>query len=392
MPVSTNPIIDTLRPSAIREMFARARPDSINLTLGQPTLPPDPELIRLAREDDDRAGYGYTPNEGLYELRALIAAHHPLPERLKQPENVLVTVGSSEAMFVALSVLVKPGDKVLLSELSFPSYANILRFFGAEPIGLPCGPKQGYKLDLAAIQAGIAQHAPRGLILNSPSNPFGQIDDSAFLSRLGEIIGGIGDFWAVSDEIYRDLLYTDAPIASLADFAPEQTVVVSGLSKSHAVPGMRLGYLIAEQAWIAKATRVHQMIVGCAPRFAQHFAIRAFQKPESFQASVPFYEAAREAFVEAAKGLPKETPYQLGEGAFYATLDLSFFDEPSVDMALDLLEEENVVVVPGSAFGEGDARFWRLSYAGGAEPIRAALPRIGRFLARRVAAPGTGAG
>lgn len=370
-----------LEPSIIREMSGRRRPTSIDLSLGEPALPPEPELLERAFARLKSGPQGYTMNAGMPELREAIARHHALAGR-GGAEHVIVTVGSEEAVFLALTTLLEVGDEVLIPEPGYPAYRGIARLLGATPVSYAIRRETGLVPRAEAIARVLTPRA-RVLVLNGPSNPFGTIDDAEELARLADLARQ-HDVAVVSDEIYRDLYYRAAPPPSITTLHDE-AILIGGLSKSCAMTGLRLGYLVAPADLVKKATLAHQLMVTCAPRIAQLMALDVFEHPEHLRAHVPFYARAREAIEAARPTLPAEAPLHLGDGAFYAVLDVSrFAGGDPLRLALELLDEEDVVAVPGIAFGPAGDWFFRLSYAAGADAIREGLARIARFLGRRI--------
>jgi aminotransferase len=363
-------------------MSGRRRPTSVDLSLGEPAIPPDPEIIDRAMTALRSGPQGYTENAGLAALREMIARHHAIPER-DLCENVIVTVGSEEAVYLAMSAMLDPGEEVLIPEPGYPAYKNIALLLGAKPVTYPITQGTGLVARAEAIEPLLTERT-RGLILNAPSNPFGTIDDAQELSKIARLAETRG-FLVLSDEIYRDLLYRTEPPASIARMTGA-SIFVSGLSKSCSMTGFRLGYLIGSAKLVKHATFAHQMLVTCAPRIAQLAAMEIFKEPRRLSANLPYYEASRAALRSVAHELPTDAPLFLGDGAFYAILDVSKYARGDpLALALELLEKEDVVVVPGVAFGPSGHWFWRLSYAAGAEASREGLHRIGRFLATRPA-------
>lgn len=371
---------EALAPSLIREMSRRRKPTSVDLSLGQPARSADEDILRGAFADLLRTGTGYTDNAGLFELREAIARRHAIPGR-DRAENVIVTVGSEEAVFLAVLASVDPGDEVLVPEPGYPAYAGIVRLLGGVPVAYPIERSSGLRVSAAEVEARLGARA-RAIILNSPSNPFGAVDERAELERLAALAGDRG-LVLISDEIYRDLVYGRAPPLSVAELTP-RSLFVAGLSKSCSFTGLRLGYLIADEGFVRKATLAHQLAVTCAPRLAQLAALRVLMEPSRLGANLPYYEEARRTIRERASLLPPGAELLLGEGAFYAVLDVAAYARGDpMALALELLEEEDVVVVPGTAFGPSGAWFWRLSYAAGAGAAGEGLERIARFLERR---------
>ncbi len=366
-----------LAPSIIRQMNAKRRPSSVDLTLGQPSLPAERSVVESALAEMYRTTDGYTENAGLRELRALIASHHSLPER-QSPENVIVTVGTEQGVYLSVSCAIDPGDEVLVPEPGYPAYEGMVTLAGGVPVRYPVRREQGLIPKAEQIGACLTERT-RAVVINSPSNPFGTVAPPEELEKIGRLCDAHG-LVAVSDEVYSDLVYTGGSAPSIASFT-HRSARVGGLSKSCAFCGFRLGYVIADSTFIQKATVAHQMMVTCAPRLSQLMAIEVFKKPELLKAHLPFYATARERVRTVAAELPPDAPLFLGEGAFYAVLDVSnHAREGSMALALQLLEHEDVVVVPGTAFGPNGDWFWRISYAAGAEIASEGMARIARFI------------
>ena len=371
------PAAAALSPSIIREMSRRKGPDTLDLTLGQPARAPDPDLLDRALEALRAGPPGYTENAGLPELRAALAAHHG-----RAPEEVVVTVGSEQAVYLALTAALSPGDEVLVPDPGYPAYPGIVRLLGGVPVPYPVPAATGRVPELDALEARVGPRT-RVVIWNAPSNPFGVVPRRSVTERLVELCQRRG-IAVLSDEIYRDLRYDGAPFTSPADLDPEG-FLVGGLSKSCALTGFRLGWLIAPPAFVAQATLAHQLMVTCAPRLSQLVALEVFREPSRLTAHLPDYARARAALAEARDALPPEVELRLGQGAFYAVLELAGARLPeggAMALALEALRAVDVAVVPGAAFGPDD-RFWRLSYAAGAEVAEAGLRRLGAFLTDR---------
>lgn len=371
--------VGLLQPSIIREMSNRRRPTSIDLSLGEPALPPDPELLDRAFAKLKAGPQGYTHNAGLPELREGFARLHGFPGR-GAAENVIVTVGSEEALFLAMSALLDPGDGVLMPDPGYPAYLGIARVLGARALPFSVSREEGLRQTAASIERAY-QPGAKLLILNSPSNPFGTVIPRDELERIARFAAD-KDLVVVSDEIYRDLYYGPEAPASICELM-ERSFFVGGLSKSCAMTGLRLGYLIGEAEFMKKATLLHQLMVTCAPRLAQLAALEVVARPELLRAHVPHYEAARAKVHELSARFPAHARVLLGDGAFYAIVDVEAAAQGDpLALALRLLDEEDVVAVPGVAFGASGAWFLRLSYAAGAEKVGAGFERLAAFLAR----------
>lgn len=349
-------------------MSRRKKASTIDLTLGQPSAEPDPILMERALAAYYKGAKGYTENAGLSELRALIGSHYG-----RSMEEVLVTVGSEEAVYLAFSTLLNPGDEVLIPVPGYPAYPGIVKMMGGVAVPYPIEANQGRKPSWAVIEPFVSPRT-KVILWNAPSNPFGTIPDKVCTEQVVEEAAK-QNIVVMSDEIYRDLVYEDfefaAPVGS-------HVVTVGGLSKSCALTGFRLGFLLAPAEFVKRATLVHQLMVTCAPRLSQLFAVEVFCRPEVLKAHLPLYRAARKALREGASQLPDHVGLSLGEGAFYATLEFEDTEQDSLALAVQAVEQADVAVVPAEAFG--GRGFWRLSYAAGAEAAAEGLRRLGSFL------------
>ncbi len=366
-----------LAPSIIRGMSGRKKATSIDLSLGQPARSIDDDLLTGSIERAKSEPLGYTENAGLRELRGLIASHYGFFER-ETADHVIVTVGSEQALYLALTACVNDGDEVLFPDPGYPAFEGVARLVGGVPVGYPVSRETGFGPRRAALEAKLTARS-RVVVLNVPSNPFGAVAEPRELQAIAELCESRG-LVVVSDEIYRDLYYGREKISSICEFT-RSALFVSGLSKSCAMTGLRLGYLVGDAAFIKQATLAHQLMVTCAPTLSQFAAAQVFREPGRLRAHLGDYQAARDAVRVAAKDLPEDAPLFLGDGAFYAIIDVSQYAQGDpLALAMTLLEEEDVVVVPGTAFGASGDWFWRLSYAAGVEPVTQGLRRIARFL------------
>lgn len=372
-----SPRAQALEPSIIREMSARKGPATVDLTLGQPSQAPDRELIERAMARYWEGSPGYTENAGMLELREALARHHKLPS----PLSVIVTVGSEQAVYLALTSMLEEEDEVLLPDPGYPAYRGIVRLLGGVPVAYDIKPELGMIPDVAQLEA-LCTPKTKAIIWNAPSNPFGVIPPDSITTSAITLTKKRGIAF-ISDEIYRDLQYGRVP--KMPSEIDSDIFLVSGLSKSCALTGFRLGYLTGPESFIKKATLASQLMVTCAPRLSQLMALDIYSNPKYLRAHIPFYEQARVAVAEACKYLPKEASLRLGEGAFYATIDVRAWlheQRNSMDLALQLLKEEDVALIPGVAFGDRGDWFLRLSYAAGAELAAKGVKRLGRFLER----------
>jgi aminotransferase len=364
-----------MAPSPIRELFNARRPTSINLGLGEPGMPVPMELFDAGVARFRATRPGYTPNAGMDALRARIAAHYRLPHA-DRAENVIVTVGLQEALFSTLLAIADPGDEIVICDPAFLAYATVAELLGLKVVRVPLSREAHFAVDADRLAAAVGPRT-RAVLLNSPDNPTGRVDSEAELRRLVAATEAHGP-WLISDEVYGELYYGARP-ASLGTMS-ERALVLGALSKSCSMTGFRLGWVLAPQP-IAKAiAAVHQFNVTCAPTISQCLALEAFEDPRWLSNLRPEFAARRELMLHALE--PLGLPWVPCHGGFFVFLDVSSIGVPSLMLARRLLEEGDVVTVPGSAFGAGGEGFLRLSFAGREEDIGAGVERVAQVLAK----------
>lgn len=355
-----------LKPSLIRQIHALKQPTSLDCSLGEPTLPIEPELWSRGLARYEREAKGYTPNLGLASLRGLIGKHHG-----GDADNVVVTVGSEEALFLAFFTLLDQGDEVIIADTCYPAYAGLATMCGATAVRVPL---KDYTLDPDAVTAAITDQT-RLVITSSPSNPFGRCDSAAALEALSRSADEHG-FYVLSDEIYRELYFGASPPPAVSG---ARVLRVGGLSKSCAMTGHRLGWIVAPKELVTAMWPVHQLAVTAAGTLAQQLAIEAFSEPRFLQAHRAHYERA---WAQAKQALDTyEIPYIEPHGAFYAMCPIVPPEEDAFEYCKRFLREKDAVIVPGTAFGPGGARFVRISFAGRAEDFAETARRLAAFRA-----------
>lgn len=371
-----------LAPSLIRAIHDRKRPDAIDLGMGQPTLHPDLSPFEEALDWVRQNGCPYSPNGGFAELRAAIAGHFRYPG-LDTADQALVTLGSTEALYLAIKGLLdqEAGDELLVVGPTFPAYQKMGYMEGLPTREVMLEASEDFAPNADRVLAALSPKT-RLLALASPCNPTGRIWPEAELTRLADgLLHAPRPIYVLWDEVYRDLYYTAAPPPSLARFYP-RTLVAGSLSKSCALTGLRLGWLLAPSEAFAPVYKVHQLTISCAETLAQRAALSIFRRPALLSAHRAHYVAQHRALCQTADelGLSLIRP----EGTFYALLRLPpRWAKDSYGCAMALLERENVVTIPGSAFGaEG---FLRLTFVAPIDQVRTALARIAQFLAHSAA-------
>ena len=360
--------------SVIRQIFDRAKPGSINLGLGEPDLK-TPEVIRQAgaRVITDEQN-GYTLQAGLPELRNRIAAQYPYLDQ--RADRVIVTAGSQEALYLALLTLVDEGDEVLLPDPGFVAYPTIVRMAGGTPkyYRLPATDK--FQFDADDFRRALTAET-KVVVCMSPSNPTGRSLSDDDLKLIADCLKDRGCY-LISDEIYRDLYYTDEQPKSASSFY-ERTIVISGLSKSLSMTGWRLGWMCGPEEVIKGALVLHGYVTTCASTISQKAALTAWSS-EAEAARADFRQTFRVRRDYLLRSLKEELNLDavIPDGAFYTMVDVSSYG-PSMEVALKLLEEK-VITVPGSGFGSESAGYLRVSFCADLDILDEGVRRIGRAL------------
>lgn len=373
-----------LKSSGIRAFFDMANeiPDVISLGVGEP----DFDTLWHIRETGIQALQSgktfYTSNAGLQELRAAISSYTKRKTGLTyNPENqIIVTVGGSEAIDLALRALLNAGDEVIYLEPGFVSYYPCIKLADGVPVPIRLTEENRFRLKPEQLEAAVTPKS-KVLILSYPNNPTGAVMEKEDLEALLPVIQK-HDLIVISDEIYGELTYgvKHCSIAGLPGME-QRTIIINGFSKSFAMTGWRLGYALGNHEIIEQMVKIHQFAVMCAPTISQYAAIEAMEQGDGD------IEAMRESYDQRRKflyhelqrlGLPCFEP----QGAFYMFPNIREFGLSSGEFALKLLKEEKVAVVPGDSFGECGEGFVRISYAASLQNLKEAVNRIFRFLSR----------
>lgn len=355
--------------SLIRQINALATPLSVNLGIGEPNVVPDARLREMAARAATTSWH-YSPNAGALSLRKKLCSDLPFDPK----SEVCVTAGTQEGLFSIFTAYVNPGDEVLVPNPGFLSYTTLAKICGATPVAYDLEPPD-WQIDVDALRAKITPKT-KLLVLNSPSNPLGAViprEALAAIAELGPLV--------VSDEIYREIWY-DAQPASMLDLpARDNVIVVNGLSKSHAMTGLRLGWIFAREAVMKPIITAHQYVATCASVFSQALAEmilddRAWN--DAWLGSIrEQFAAQREAALYAIRH-ELEAEIASPAGAFYAFAPVPSCD--TISFAKTLATDAAVLVIPGVAFGTRGQGFIRISYAAPVEQITSGIERVGRFL------------
>lgn len=359
--------------------------DIISLSVGEPDFPTPAHVIEAAKAALDTGQTRYTAVAGTMRLREAAALHFARDLGIvTPPEQVIVTAGGKQAIFEALVATVSAGDEVIVPAPWWVSYPQMVRFAGGSVVPLRTHPHQNFRFEPAELEALISPRT-RWLLLNSPGNPTGAIYPASLLEGIAEVLRRHPQVIVLSDDIYAPLSYTGAPHATLAALAPdlvERIVTISGVSKSHAMTGFRIGIASGPRWLIAAMERLQSNSSGNASSISQAAAVAAFEGPQDFLGEWRGHLRKRRDFVvEAINAIPGlATP--VPEGAFYCMVDaaplIARFGEDDGHLALHLLEH-GVAVVAASAFG-GQSGF-RISFAADDALLEEALRRIAGALA-----------
>ena len=383
--MSTSPLSQRVRaipPSGIRRFFdiVATMQDVISLGIGEPDFV-TPEPIRRAGIASVEAGYtAYTSNSGLQELRDALSAHlHQLyGVRYDPGDEILITVGVSEAMQNTMLALIDPGDEVIIPEPCFVAYGPSVVLAGGTAVPVATHVDNAFQVTGAEIEAAVTERT-KAILIGYPNNPTGAVMTRERLLEVADVAER-HNLLVISDEIYDRLVYgvTHTCFAALPGMR-ERTVVLGGFSKAYAMTGWRLGYLAAN-AEIAMAVRkIHQYAIMSAPTMSQYAALEAIRSGEEHvERMCTEYDRRRRFLVNGLNtiGLPTFEP----QGAFYAFPQVDHLGLTSSDFAERLLEAERVAVVPGEAFGASGNGFVRACYAVSMEKLEQALERIERFV------------
>lgn len=379
-----SPKVQALKPSGIRKFFDMLdeMKDAVSLTVGQPDFVTPWHIREAAIESLERGRTYYTSNSGLAELRTEIAKYQKRRFGLEyDPKSeIIVTIGGSEAIDLALRTIICPGDEVILPLPAFVCYEPLIRLADGVPVIINTKEENSFKLTAEELRAAITPKT-KLLILPYPNNPTGAVLNEADVSAIADVLRDT-DIMVLSDEIYAELTYggKHVSISSLPGMR-ERTVIAAGFSKAYAMTGWRLGYTLAPAPITKQMAKVHQFAIMCAPTQSQYAAIEALRAgDEDIEMMKAEYDRRRRYIVDRLRklGISCFEP----EGAFYVFPNIGGFGMTSEQFCERLLFEERVAIVPGTAFGDCGEGFARISYAYSVKHIDTALERIAKFMER----------
>jgi aminotransferase len=376
--------VATLKPSGIRKFFdiAASMPDVISLGIGEPDFVTPRPILEAGVASLQAGQTAYTSNAGTFELREAISKH--LEDKYQvsydPASEIMVTVGVSEALYLAMTALLNPGDEVIVPTPCFVSYQAEVILAGGVPVEVPSRFEDDFQPNLEAIAAAITPRT-KAILIGYPNNPSGAVASRETLIKIGELAAEY-DLVVVSDEIYDRLVYGVEHVCfpALPGMRP-RTILLGGFSKDYAMTGWRVGYAAAPEEIFQGMLRIHQYTVMCSPTTSQAAALKALEVGEEYVVQMRNeYDRRRRLIVDAFNefGLPTFEPL----GAFYAFPKISGTGMDDDTFATELLKGEQVAVVPGSVFGPGGEGFVRCSYATSYEKIEQAMERVAKFIGK----------
>lgn len=378
-----NQKVQSIQPSGIRKFFdiANEIEDVISLGVGEPDFDTPWHVREEGIYTLQKGRTFYTANRGLMELRTeisnYIARNHAV--QYNPATQVLVTIGGSEAIDLALRACLEPGDEVIYHEPCYVSYLPCITLADGVPVPIPLKEANDFRLTAEELEAAITPKS-KALILSFPNNPTGAVMTKEDLEAIAEVIVR-HDLLVITDEIYSELSYTGKKHYSLIDLPGmvERTIYINGFSKAYAMTGWRLGYCCGPEEILAQMVKIHQFAIMAAPTMSQYAGTMALKNGASdVEMMRDSYNQRRRYLIAELKrlGIPCFEPF----GAFYIFPNISQFGLSSEEFATRLIREHKVAVVPGSAFGQSGEGFVRVSYAYSIDELKQAFERIERFI------------
>lgn len=381
-PISTR--LSQVSYSAIRRLFeiARQRPEVLDLGIGEPDIATPIHVVESAKKALDQGYTKYSPNPGFPELRQAIA------EKLRRENGIdadptreiVVTVGGACAIHFALLAILEPGEEVIIPDPGFVTYAPCTLLAGGKPVYAPVKEENEFRLKAEDVEPLITEKT-KCMMLNSPQNPTGGVQTKKDLEEIANLAEAY-DLYVISDEVYEKLLYDEAQHHSIASLPGmfERTITINSFSKTYAMTGWRLGYLVAPEHIASEVVKIQQNTVACPPSFAQIAAIDALKgSHQHVDDMVKRYDQNRRIIVDRLNklGVVRCVP---PKGAFYAFPNISGLGMSSAEFAEQLLEKKGVAVVPGAAFGQRGEGYVRMCFAQQKAVIEEAVERICEFV------------
>lgn len=376
--------VSELSGSSIRKMFnmAQGLDNVVSFALGEPGFVAADHIADAACKAIREGNTHYTVNAGILPLRQALSEKMKIKKGVyyRPEDEVMVTSGCVEALFLSMKVLLEPGDEVLLGSPYFPNYIGQIGLCGAKPVIVPLYEENGFQYNVDDLEKAITDKT-KMLLLNSPSNPTGSVTSPKILKQIAKLCVE-KDLYLITDEVYQDFVYGDTQYFSIATCPGmrERTVIVDSFSKTYAMTGWRCGFALGPKEIITQMVKIQESVVSCVNTPTQYAAIEALQGPQDIlKEMLDEYDRNRQLVIKginSIEGLSVVVP----QGAFYAFINIKGMGLNSVDFAVQLLQKEHVVVVPGSGFGEAGEGYVRISYVISKEETLEGIERIRRFV------------
>ena len=381
-----NNAIKSIKPSGIRKFFdiVSEMKDAVSLGVGEPDFQTPWHIREEGIYSLEKGRTHYTSNTGLKELKEAVSSYLDRKYALnyEAKDEVMVTVGGSEAIDIALRAMLDPGDEVLIPEPCYVSYLPCTELAGGVPVSIPLKAENEFKLTVSELEEAFTDKT-KILIMPFPNNPTGAIMTREELAPIVDFVIE-HDIFVITDEIYSELTYTGKHV-SIASFPgmKERTIYINGFSKAFAMTGWRLGYACGPAKVLSQMLKIHQFAIMCAPTTSQYAAVEALNNGDSDVEEMrdAYNKRRRYLITELRKmGIECFEPF----GAFYIFPSIKRFGMSSEEFATKLLEEEKLAVVPGTAFGKCGEGFIRISYAYSIEKLKIAMGRLENFAKRHL--------
>jgi len=355
--------------------------DVIHLEIGEPGYLPPRHVLEATKKAVDQGMTKYTPSAGIYELREAIADRVSSTRGVDvSAENVVVTVGAKMAIFASLMMLVDPGDEVVIPMPAYPAYESVARFAGGVVKPVLLREEKGFSPDVEDILSVVSEKT-KAIVINTPSNPTGGIYKRKDLEEIVKLAIE-KDIVIISDEIYEDIIFDGKKHESILSVpgAEDVSIMISGFSKTWAMTGYRLGYVVAKKEFTEKITKIQINTTSCPAHFTQIAAIEALKGPwDEVKAMIEDYQYKRDLIYDEINKINGFTMIKPA-GTFYAFPNIKKTGMSSEEMATKLLEEAGVALLPGTAFGDAGEGYLRISFAGPREDIVEGMKRIREFM------------
>ncbi len=390
MKYNTSKRVENIKPFMVMTLLERAieleeeGKSVVHFEIGEPDFDTPKPIINAAMRGCQNGKTHYTHSAGMLDLRKKISAYKKNTRGIQvdPKREIIITAGSSPAFFISLATLINPGDEVIITDPGYPCYQNFIKFFGGKTKPIKIYEKDIFNLNINRLEEAISSKT-KVLILNSPSNPTGQIIPQKTLEKIATLAMN-HDFYIISDEIYAELTYTGKIAPSISEIPEmgQRTIILDGFSKFWAMTGWRLGYLIAPHQLIHKMNRVNQNFFICAPSISQVAGIKGLDCLTETKEMLNTYKNRRDYIVKRINnidGMSIEPP----TGAFYAFTNIKQITSNSKKFSWELLEKAHVAATPGIAFGKNGEGYIRFSYCTSMKNLKEGFDRIEDFLEKK---------